>query len=195
MTRNQAAIGQLKRKLKGLKDTDRHLAGVAGARLSRTVVPKMQRKIINNDAVASTELFRSFRVTGPTRQDFGRLSVRLTNYAPHAPYVEFGTGGFEGPSYPSHLTRNFAAPPLSPHLIAEIRAWIYIKPTFVIRENMTVESTAQAIAIAIAFGGDTRPAGTPAQPFFFNAWFEEELKFRKSMRRTFKRKIKREMAG
>jgi len=195
MSRNQKEIGHLRRKLDGLKDTDRHLAGVAGSRMTRTVVPKMQRKIINNDAVASTELFRSFVVRGPTAQDFGRWSVRLTNYAPHAPYVEFGTGGFEGPSYPSHLTRNFAAPPMSPHLVQEIRAWIYMKPTFVVRENMTVGSTAQAIATAIAFGSDTRPAGTPAQPFFFNAWFEEELMFIKSMRRTFKRKIGREMAG
>lgn len=188
--------------IKGLRDLEKSVekfkrtasgsvAGSAERQLRRRVMPAMQRKIIDSDAVASTELFHSFTVETFGGGMAGDRFIHLRNYAPHAPYVEFGTGGFHRPN---PYTRAFTAPPMSPHLVAEIRQWIYVKPTFVLRENMTPESTAQAIATAIAFGAPEigRPPGTPAQPFFFNTWFEHELRVRKRLRRTFSRKVQRE---
>lgn len=183
-------LKDLQKKVERFKDVGGSVAHSAQFRLERRVVPAMQRKIIDQDAVASTELFRSFTVN-KSPGDFGDQFVRLSNFAPHAEYVEFGTGGFHRPN---PYTHPFAAPPMSPHLVAEIRKWVVMKPTFVFRENMTVESTAQAIATVIAFGDMEagRPPGTPAQPFFFNTWFEEEMNFRRVMRGSFSRKVKKE---
>lgn len=183
-------LRELERSIESFKDVGDRVAGVAAIRLRRQVVPKMQRRIINQDAVASTELFRSFRVT-KAPGDFGDEIVRLQNFAPHAPYVEFGTGGFKGPGYTEeNLIRNFSSPPMSPGLVAGIRRWMYVKPGF----TDPRPGLEHAIAAAIAFGGTDRfgrprPPGTPAQPFFFNTWFEEELKFKRAMRGTFKRKV------
>lgn len=189
----QGAKG-LQKKVESFKDIGKKVGWAAESRLERKVVPKMRSKIVSNDSVASTELFRSFRVTR-ARMDFGHQSVRLQNHAPHAAYVEFGTGGmYQGVSQTISVEpKFFPAPPMSPGLVHGIKKWMYMKPSFAgARPGLEF-----AIAGAIAFGGTDRfgaprPPGTPASPFFFNTWFEEEPGFKKSMQRAFKRNVKKE---
>lgn len=180
-------LKELERDIEKFKErASRSMASSVERDLERKVEPEMKRKIVEHDAVASTELYRSFTIQ-TTRMEKGDYAVHLTNYAPHSELVEFGTGGFHRPN---RYTKRFAAPPLSPHLVAEIKKWAIIKPTFSPRGSY--DSAAQDIAHAIAFGSKkrNRPPGTPAQPFFFNTWFEKERRFKRSMDRSFKNQVK-----
>lgn len=120
-----------------------------------------KREVISNDAVASTELFRSFAV----EETDG--TFRLFNFAPHAALVEFGTGAFFQPN--PYTKGRFDAPDFSPHLVREIQAWIMMKPSFVL--SGSIGAAARNIALAIAEGTENRPPGTPAQPFMRPAMF------------------------
>lgn len=187
---------ELERDLNKFKDTaGRSMATSARVRLERRVLPEMKSKIVQKDAVASTELFRSFRIsTGVLGGD--DYVVRLTNFAPHAPYVEFGTGGYSRAAGRIRYGIDFDSPPYSPGLIHGIRTWMYAKPSFTdARPGLEF-----AIAGAIAFGGTdrfgrSRPPGTPASPFFFNTWFEQSHDFRRAMDNAFGRKVERTFRG
>lgn len=144
-----------------------------------------KRKVYEHDAVASTELFRSFLVTEEPHGD-GTVH-RLANVAPHAIFVEFGTGD---KWQPNPYTRHFKAPPMSPHLVGEIKGWLIMKPT--LTPYGGIDAAAVAIALGISGNLPGKPSGTPAQPFMRPAWFKVgEFRAKRRMRRAVKTAIRR----
>lgn len=151
----------------------------------RDVRRAAKRQIYRHDAVASTELFRSFALTAEPHGN--GTTHRLANTAPHALYVEFGTGQ---QWQPNPYTDRFSAPPMSPHLVREIKTWIIQKPTFTPYNG--VDAAAVGIALAISGNLPDHPSGTPAQPYMRPAWFREgEKRATRRMKKAVKRSVRR----
>lgn len=151
----------------------------------RDVRKAAKRRIYRQDAVASTELFRSFALTA-TPHGGGTLH-RLENTAPHAVFVEFGTGD---QWQPNPYTDRYSAPPMSPHLVREIKTWIITKPTFTPYNG--VDAAAVAISLAISGNLPDQPSGTPAQPYMRPAWFREgSTRAKRRMRKSVKKAVRR----
>lgn len=154
-----------------------------------------KRRLVQNDAIASTSVYRGFRRT--RRSDVivdGKPATRhkLTNTSPHAEYLEFGTGGYFGtkPTFDLGLpSQRFEAPSFSVQLVAAIRRWMVLKPGFVIEGDGY--DTAASIAYTIAFGAPRDPSdvdhplpGTPPQPFMGPAWYINKLPTKGAIRKA-----------
>jgi HK97 gp10 family phage protein len=106
--------------------------------------------------------------------------------APHAPFVEFGTGSrteqtsgkapssgiiYEPASYPADFP--YKSPSMSPGMVANIISWVETKP-IAPGSDISDEELGFRIASAIA------NKGTYAHPFMRPAWFHNELRVRQS---------------
>lgn len=139
-------------------------------------------RIVSQDAVATTDLYRGFRqVRHPIQHPRGNgTRFRLMNTEPHAKFVEWGTGGhfMEGASWGyTPPEKPYKAPSYSNRLVRNIVEWIVVKPGF--RRSGPPIRMARNIAQSIAFGSEADPLpGTPAQPFMRPAWFVESKKLK-----------------
>lgn len=137
---------------------------------------RAKRKIISNDTVETGELYRSFVRYSVSS---GPYSTRhtLNNVDPKARLVEWGTGGYfgEGVSHGFSVPSDgpYDSPTFSIRLIRSILGWIIKKPGFRTAGGPPREA-APAIAKAIADGSESRPPGTPAQPFMRPSWAVEK---------------------
>lgn len=135
--------------------------------------------VVENDSVASTELFRSFKVRHVPR--YGSSRWVFENTADHAAFVEFGTG-------PRHrvnpYTRKFKAPPFTAKLVSEIRQWALVKPS--LRGQITdLDVFAWRTARRIAGRSEGRLGGTDPEPFFVPAWQQQGWRVRMKIRQAF----------
>lgn len=128
-----------------------------------------KRRIIEQDAVQTTDLYRGF--VQSTVKTPRATRKRLRNTARHGNVVEWGSGQQFGSSGFSQMPLNgpYKAPSFSTTLVNAIREWIVEKPTFR-RVNALPEDAAVGIARGIAGNVDNRPSGTPPQPFMRPAW-------------------------
>lgn len=137
--------------------------------------------IIRQDAVASTELFRSIRRTRSDSSDGARL--KLVSDSDHAAYVEFGTGQLgEG---------KFRAPDFSQSLVRDIREWMIDKPTFTLAPTWT---RAFLIARSISnefYEGRSRPTGTDSQPFMRPTWEAHGPVIKSEVRRAVRKSVRK----
>lgn len=118
---------------------------------------QMKANVVEMDAVASTELFRSFRVLRTVAPGENATRFKLTNNAPYAAFVEHGTGPKGDGSYP--------APAYGPRLIAGLKEWAIAKPTV----NVTfIDAWAKEAAYTVS------TKGTEEQPFFWPVWRSEK---------------------
>lgn len=140
--------------------------------------------LIQNDSVASTSLWRSFEIAESQQGDI--WSAELINYAPHAKYVEFGTGD---KFRPNPHTQPFPAPSMSPHLVSEIKKWMIVKPSFVPYND--INEAAIRISMVISGNADGKRSGTPAQPFFLPAWRTHRREVRESIEASVSRAVRR----
>jgi len=144
-----------------------------------------KRRLVEKDAVATTEVFNSFvqNITHEVVDSTATQRHTLKNVSPHASFLEFGTGtnfaegamwGFNVPTNP------YAAPSFSSRLIGAIATWIRVKPGFRGARNMRPdEEDAVWIAWSIAYPTRKDPeTGTPPQPFMRPAWFVGKNKTR-----------------
>ena len=128
-----------------------------------------KRRIVDDDAVASTELYSSF--VQSTVETPSGVRKRLGNEASHANVVEWGSGQQFGSTQYSRLPSNgpYKAPSFSFDLINAIRQWIVEKPTFR-RQGRPPKEASVDIAAAIAGLKTGYESGTPPQPFMRPAW-------------------------
>lgn len=126
---------------------------------ARTVASAKER-VVQEDAVASTELFRGI---GYKRR--GSRTI-IESAAPHSGFVEFGTGQ-------QHITnpwtRHYKAPDFSPQLVGVLTEWVVQKPSLRGQIHDPV-SFAEKVAWNISGNNPDRPSGSEAQPFFRPAW-------------------------
>lgn len=172
----------IQRKLTKIKNNLRdNVADAAESSLDATE-RRAKRKVVENDAVASTDLYRGFRQTHTyvvkTRGPAERYT--LTNSEPHAKLVEWGTGGHFGTGGSwgfSPPPNRYESPSFSIQLIIAIKDWIMEKPGF--RKARPPRWAAVPIARSIARGSPSDPLpGTSAQPFMRPAWFVEKPKLK-----------------
>lgn len=153
-------LRSLEKKLEGMKDDIEDEVDDAVERSLDATEREAKRNLVEQDAVASTATYRGFQQRKTTVGANGRRGFRrtLTNVAPHAKFVERGTGdkGF------------YRAPSMSTSLVNAIRVWINQKPSFR-RLGRPDDEAAFWIARSIAGEGDG-PSGTAPQPFMRPAW-------------------------
>ena len=128
-----------------------------------------KRRIVEEDAVTSTDLYRGFVQT--TVEMPNKVRKRLGNEEAHANVVEWGSGQQFGSTQYSRLPSNgpYKAPSFSSTLVNAIREWIVEKPSF--RPTAPYpEDAAIGIAQGIAGNVEGRQSGTPPQPFMRPAW-------------------------
>jgi hypothetical protein len=111
---------------------------------------KAKRAIIEQDAVASTELFRGIE-SQAVRTTGTAVTATLRSRAPHSGYVEHGTGAKGDGTYPR---------PGNPSPV-DIAQWMVQKPTINAGEHLWPR--AEFIANRIS------EQGVDAQPFFHDA--------------------------
>lgn len=126
--------------------------------------------IVEQDAVASTELFRSFAVIERTHPN-DVTGVRIENTAAHAGLVEYGTG--QKGRYASPFNKKFDSPSMSLRLVANLEKWYIEKPSLYV-ENPTAAAWGTARIIS---GNTEKRSGTSAQPFFKPAWEANQKRF------------------
>lgn len=118
-------------------------------RAAQRGVQRGRERIVSQDAVASTELFRQM---GSAPQPTDELAAyQLYNSASYAAYVDKGTGDY-GP-YPSGNPSR-----------QTIRQWMRVKPTFRVPANPRV-----ANAVAEFIRQKINEQGTEPQPFWQDA--------------------------
>lgn len=119
----------------------------------------MKREVIENDAVASTELWRGlgFRRLSPT-------SVELHSDAPYSGYVEHGTGPNGDGTYPA--SDNVPIP--------DIFEWMVQKPTFVGEPTF---------GLAVIIAQNLEKYGQRQQPFFKHGFDDAADKTKREMRK------------
>jgi len=118
-------------------------------RAAQRGVQRGRERIVAQDAVASTELFRQM---GAAPQPTAEVAAyQLYNRAAYAAYVDRGTGEY-GP-YPSGNPSR-----------RTIREWMRLKPTFRVPANPRVAS-----AVAEFIRQKINKRGTEAQPFWDDA--------------------------
>lgn len=142
-------------------------------------------RIMQNDAVASTALWRSF-VQTETVVDVGVHRHRLANVAPHAKFVEFGTGD---KFRPNPYTTPYRAPTMSPVLVREIKKWMVVKPSFTPYNDLN--EAAIRVSLVISGNVEGKPSGTPAQPFFLPAWRFNRRNIRREIKNGAKKAVRR----
>lgn len=141
---------RLRNRLQRGKRTLNREADASTRRAAQAGVATGKQHIIEQDAVASTELFRSMnwqRVHGDFR---GAASV-LFNDAPYARFVDEGTGSY-GP-WPAGDPGPFV-----------IKRWMEMKPSFVEPADPLVKW-----AVAEEIAGNIRESGTKPRPFWDSA--------------------------
>lgn len=126
--------------------------------------------IVEQDAVASTELFRSFAVIERTIPS-DVYGVRIENTAGHAGFVEYGTG--DKARYASPFHKKFDSPEMSLRLVANLERWFIEKPSLYV-ENPTAAAWGSARIIS---GNTEHLSGTDPQPFFEPAWEANQKRF------------------
>lgn len=128
---------------------------------------RAKRRIVRQDAVHTTTLYRSFRTkTVP----IGHVGTRhtLTNTATHSGYVEWGTGDYFGTTqFLAQPTQRFDAPQMSTRLVNQLKYWVSSKPS--LQPDGPREGFAVYLAKRIS-GLTKKPSGTPPQPFMRPAW-------------------------
>lgn len=169
----------VQRKLEKLADNlDDEVNDAVSDSLSSTE-RRAKRKIVSNDTIETGELYRSFVRYSVSS---GPYSTRhtLNNVDPKARLIEWGTGGYfgEGVSHGFSVPSDgpYKSPSFSLRLIRSILGWIITKPGFRAPRDQAgpPREAAPAIAKAIADGSDSRPPGTPPQPFMRPAWAVEK---------------------
>jgi hypothetical protein len=144
-----------------------------------SIIRRAKRYIIQDDAVATAELFHAFyKISYESKIEIG-------NDAPHAKYVEYGTGTYFGTTtwpVPSGLSK-YKAADFSSELIVEIMQWARIKPSLQIHSNL------RGFAVEVAKEIDEK--GTEAQPFFRPAVHKGLPTLHRNARSTFSTKLNR----
>lgn len=187
-------LRSVQRSIEGLKnDLQDDVAEAAEDGLDRTE-RLAKRKIVENDAVASTSLYRGFKQTQsevPTSKGPAKRYT-LTNTEPHAKLVEWGTGGHfnTGGSYGFTPPANrYSAPSMGAALYTAILEWIIIKPVMTWNPPFMA---AHFISQSIVYGSESDPLpGTPSQPFMRPAWFVEESKVKLDARLQMYKSVRR----
>lgn len=133
------------------RDLDRKPDRTISREASRTV-NDMKRRVVEQDAVASTELYRGigYRSIGDT--------YVIHSSAGHSGFVEFGTGVYSS---------RYDAPDFSPQLVAALVDWSVIKPSLLVDDPV---SFGYAVARHVAGVAEGSVPGTEPQPFFFETW-------------------------
>lgn len=185
----------LQRELKALAERiDREVNDAVDDALDATE-ESAKARLIYQDTVHTGALYHSFvkRTIGTTPNTTRHT---LDNIDYKAPLVEWGTGGyfaegsswgFRGPPMP------YRAPTFSMRLIYAILGWIITKPGFRSPRDQPgpPRDAAPAIAKAIADGSETRPPGTPPQPFMRPAWAKQKAQLPLKTRSAVKRAVRR----
>lgn len=115
----------------------------------------------------------------------GETTLRLTAggpEAPHAPFVEFGTGAYFRNRWGVAIPR-FDAPTFSEKLVSEIETWVETKP--VIPKYYSREQLPKAIAMSIS------DLGTSANPFLRTSWTTTKPEVKRQIRVGIKRQLRR----
>lgn len=132
----------------------------AARRSASSISTDMKRRVVQNDAVATTELYRGIGSI-PTLN-----GVKIVSNAGHSGFVEFGTG-------PKHVlnpyTRRYSKPNFSDALVGALIEWASVKPSLITDNPVAVGHRA---AMAISGRADDHVGGTDPQPFFVPAWKE-----------------------
>jgi len=157
----------LQKKLKDIRDDYRENVDEAVDDSLDQAERSMRMEIVANDAVDKGELLNSFKHS--KTQLVGGTRHTLRNVAPHALYVEFGTGDMFGTSgYPVPVgVRRFGAPTLDTELVNEIENWMRFRP--VMPMTGSIKTSAFLIAERIA-GQTSKPSGTHPRPYVRPAW-------------------------
>jgi hypothetical protein len=148
------------------------------------MVFNVKRDIIDNDAVASTELFRSVQQRPYRRRALAGKPVagrRVEVADEKGALVSFGTG-IRGDSLPRlakamYGRHRFQAGDPS---VGEIMTWMRVKPSFTLPPTWPL---AQAIASKI------QNEGTPAQPFFMSNWRDAKSALKVQIRGAMKHNL------
>lgn len=145
-------------------------------RKTRTSLREMRAdarsNVAGNDAIYLGTVINSFRIVG------GQGHYRLTNYAPHAAFLEYGTGS---KNIGTRMDERFNAPPLTGRLINEIKAWMILKP--VIPRTGSLNNSAYLIARSLSRWGQS------PQPFMRPAYLRQEHIYINSMKNVVRRAI------
>lgn len=161
-------VSRLKTKIRRFeKDVDRKVNDAVEESLNATK-REMEREIVSSGALWKGDLARSLDVESSRAEGHYRL---FTNplIAPHAAFVEFGTGieGRISDPFTDIQELRFEAPSFGPNLIENIQVWVDTKPV-IPRGDYSREELAFAIAWSIS------RIGTEANPFFRPAWLKFE---------------------
>lgn len=140
------------------RDLDRKPKRTVSRHSARTV-STMKGNVVEQDAVASTGLFRGihYRRVSPSR-------FIIESSAGYSGFVEFGTG-------PKHVenpyTDHYDKPEFSNQLVAALVKWASIKPSL-----PSIDPTEFGFKVAMSISGraDGSIGGTAPQPFFLPAW-------------------------
>lgn len=144
-----------------------------------SIIRRAKRYLMMDDAVASGQLLQSFY-----KISYGS-KIEIGNDAPHAKYVEYGTGTYFGTStwpVPSGLSK-YKAADFSSELIVEIMQWARVKP------SLQIQADLRAFAVEVAKEIDEK--GTEAQPFFRPAVNRGLPTLQRNARSTFRTKLNR----
>lgn len=149
----------LRRKLRRMDSNLDDNVDASVERSSAQAASIAKANVIENDAVASTELFR-----GIGYRSRGNRTI-IHSDAGHSGMVEFGTG-------PKHIinpyTERYETPDLSAELVSNLVKWAVQKPTL-----NPQNPNAFGWKVARTISGNTEaPGGTAPQPFFVPAWNE-----------------------
>ena len=140
---------EFKRDIRSAKRQLKRDANTNVRRAANRGVQRGRERIVAQDAVASTELFRQMGA-GPQPSD-EVAAYQLYNRAAYADYVDKGTGEY-GPYAAGNPSRQ------------TIRQWMRLKPTFRVPANPRV-----ANAVAEFIRQKIKARGTKAQPFWQDA--------------------------
>lgn len=133
--------------------------------------------IARSDSMATHQLFNAFR---RFEDKTGRKNrYILSNGAPHAAFVEFGTGPQNVATRPEF---KFKAPALTGGLVNAIKFWMRVKP---VQPRFSLERSAYLIAKSIS------NEGTPPVRYFASAWFQYERPLRLDARKAVKKAVRR----
>jgi hypothetical protein len=136
-------------------------------------VAQMKGRVVENNTVHTTELFRKI---GYTQLETG--TTVIYSRAPHSAYVEFGTGAKQRPRAG---IPQFPAPDYSGELVGALINWVQTKPYFE-GDRSNPYQTANRIALSISGVADNSAGGTDPHPFFLPVWFEKEDDFRRAVK-------------
>lgn len=154
-------MSRLRRKLKRIERKLDRKPRRAVKRGAAGTVADMKRNVIENDAVASTELFRGIGYSTE-----GENRIIIESEAGHSGFVEFGTG-------PKHIenpyTDHYSKPSFSGRLVAALTRWAAVKPT-IPTDDVDPFSIGWAVARSISGEAEGSIGGQEPQPFFIPAW-------------------------